>query len=193
MGYHMNMESGTLTIKREKFPDALAAIKALAGKETVKDSKGKHFSWVDEDFATKYDHLHDMMEEWRWELEYDDDGNVDGVQFTGEKIGDDKILFDAIAPFVESGVIAMRGEDGAKWKWVFDGTACKEVGSEVTFEDDDLSEQDKRRFLKVFMEFMDGAPEITVREDDSITRAKEAAGGERQYIQQLFADFLGAK
>lgn len=190
MGYCIHQVDSFIKIKRDKFKEALAAIKALAGKETIEDSGGSHFSWVDDDFATKYDDLHDMMEEWRYELEYDDEGNVDGIQFTGEKIGDDLILFNAIAPFVEAGnYITMMGEDGAKWKWAFDGTTCKEQDSTVVFEDGEMSSIEKKRAIKLFNEFIDGAPEITVlSNDDGVMSAIP-----QTYMKQLFADFVEGK
>lgn len=49
------------------------------------------------------------------------------MDFTGEKYGDDTLLFKAIAPFVlKHSFIVMVGEDGAKWSWDFDGKNCKE-------------------------------------------------------------------
>lgn len=196
MGYHMEQLSSSFALKRSNEKDALAAIKALAGKETITDGGGRHFSWVDHDFATKYDNLHDMMEEWRWELEYDDDCNVDAIQFTGEKIGDDKILFDAIAPFVEAGsFIEMQGEDGARWKWVFDGKTCVERAAETTYEDDEcVTEQEQRRFTALLQEFLTDAQEITVQSSgEDIKKAVDAAGSPHNYIVQLWQDFLIAK
>lgn len=196
MGYHMQQIGSVFTLKRTNEKGALAAIKALAGRETITDSSGKHFSWVCDDFATKYDNLHDMMEEWRWELEYDDDGNVDAIQFTGEKIGDDLLLFQAIAPFVEAGsYIEMRGEDGSKWKWTFDGMTCKEMLATDTYEDDStVSEQEQRRFTTLMNEFLGNASEITVNTSaDAIKQAVKAAGGEHAYILQLWTDFIVTK
>jgi hypothetical protein len=191
MGYHMNQAGASFTMKRVNEKQALAAIKALAG-------KGQHdgrYSWVDVNFATKYDNLHDMMEEWRWELEYDDNGDVDNIQFTGEKAGDDRLLFEAIAPYVEPGsYIEMLGEDGARWKWKFDGKTCEEVTAESTYEDDEcVTEQEMRRFTKLMEEFLASTPEITVKVSDPIVRALQAAGSGPAYIKQLWQDFLIAK
>ncbi len=191
MGYSMTQGNSVFTMKRQHHSVVLAAIKALAG-------GGPHqgrYSWVEEDFATRYDDLHDMMEEWRWELEYDDNGDVDAIQFIGEKIGNDKTLFDAIAPFVESGsFIEMVGEDGTKWKWVFDGMTCKEVNVIDTFEDDEtVSETENLRLTALMNEFLGTAPEITVLLQEHVKQTVEAAGGSHGYILQLWTDFLTAK
>ena len=196
MGFHMQQIGGVFTLKRSNEKGALAAIKALAGKETIKDGSGAHFSWVDSDFAEKYDNLHDMMEEWRWELEYDDNGDVDAIQFTGEKIGDDLLLFQAIAPFVEAGsYIEMQGEDLSKWKWSFDGTTCTEMLPSDSYEDDDtVTEPEQRRFTNLMREFLEDAAEITVNTDaEAIDQAVKAAGSPHAYIMQLWQDFLIAK
>lgn len=185
MGYAMNQGNTAFALKRENQPPALAAIRALSGK----GPHGGRFSWVDPDFATKCDNFHDIMEEWRWEPEYDDGGNVDNIEFIGEKIGQDKVLFDAIAPFVEPGsFIEMVGEDGTKWKWAFDGMTCKEVNVIDTFEDDEtVSEAETRRFTALMNEFLTNAPEITV---EGCEQSVEAEGSPHAYILALWRDFL---
>lgn len=196
MGFNIQQIGGVFTLKHSNEKGALAAIKALVGSETITDSSGKHFSWVDKDFAEKFDNLHDMMEEWRWELEYDDDGDVDAIQFTGEKMGDDKLLFDTIAPFVEAGsYIEMQGEDGSKWKWTFDGKTCTEMQPSDTYEDDEtVTEPEQRRFTALMREFLENASEVTVNTDAGVIKqAVEAAGSPQAYIVQLWQDFLIAK
>lgn len=119
MGYCIEQigKAEFLLIKQQQ-DNALQAIQALHGKETIKDSSGSHFCWVKNDFY-KIDNIKDMLEEWRWEPEFDDNENIIGLEFTGEKLGDDSLLFRAIAPFVLSGEITMRGEDAGSWQWIF--------------------------------------------------------------------------
>ena len=75
------------------------------------------------------------MASWRWEVEEDEDHNIISINFCGEKSGDDLILFDAIAPFVEPGsMIEMLGEDGAKWRWIFDGKTCEEKYAKIVWD-----------------------------------------------------------
>jgi hypothetical protein len=109
---------------------ALRAVKDLVGKETVKGyGSGPHFAWVDNGFA-KAATLQEALKCWRWNLDKDY-----GIEFWGEKLGDDQILFDTIAPFVKAGsFIEMDGEDGMKWRWYFDGEKCVEQSGKVTWE-----------------------------------------------------------
>jgi hypothetical protein len=76
----------------------------------------------------------DMMKAWRWEVICHEDGVI-GIEFTGEKLGEDKVLFDAIAPYVDvESFIQIWGEDEYMWKWEFDGKECKEFQAKITWE-----------------------------------------------------------
>jgi len=133
----MNQRDSKFSIKLENTQKALDAIKSLAGKETITDSYGRHFSWVHPEYE-KAKTLFDAMSCWRWQPKTGSDGGVDGVYFTGEKYGDDPILFKAIAPFVEDGsYIEMQGENGEIWRWVFNNGKFKEVYGRHVFEADE--------------------------------------------------------
>lgn len=118
MGYYMDQGETVFKIKKENLPAALEAIRELHGKETIHDRKNG-FSWVDNDFHKK-ENIGDTLESWRWEPEFDEEGNIVNIQFSGEKLGDEEILFQQIAKFVEhESFITVRGE-GTDWKWVFE-------------------------------------------------------------------------
>lgn len=134
MGYCMDQDDTEFFIAKEDFDGVLKAIKRLRGRETCHDSSGAHFSWVDNDFAS-INNLAEMLAEWRWEPSFDDEGNINHIDFIGEKMGDDDVLFDAIAPYVKAdSYITMRGEDGEVWRWVFRGFSCTEQYGTVIFE-----------------------------------------------------------
>lgn len=60
-----------------------------------------------------------------WDLEFDDDDNVNGIHHLLECAGEEERLFSAIAPYVKPGsYIQMTGEDGTLWRWAFDGVRC---------------------------------------------------------------------
>lgn len=60
-----------------------------------------------------------------WNLEFDDDDNVNGIEHILVCAGDEERLFSAIAPYVKPGsYIQMTGEDGTMWRWAFDGVRC---------------------------------------------------------------------
>jgi hypothetical protein len=134
MGYCMDQSETVFNIAKENISSAVKSIQDLHGKETIQGGSGRHFSWVDEDFYKQGD-LTKILNAWRWNPNFDMEGNVVNIEFTGEKLGDDQILFDAIAPFVKEGsYIEMRGEDGAIWRWVFDGKTCEEKQAKISWE-----------------------------------------------------------
>jgi hypothetical protein len=136
MGYCMSQQESTFSIKPLNVPGALAAIKALAGSETITDASGRHFSWVDTREFLEAQTLPGAMKAWRWFLDSDDETDeIHDITFEGEKLGDDAVLFDAIAPFVEPGsYIEMLGEDGSLWRWVFDGKTCQEKSANISWD-----------------------------------------------------------
>jgi len=136
MGYCMEQQGSNFTIKPSNVAGALASIKALAGKETITDSSGRHFSWVETNEFLDAETLTQAMNAWRWRLDRDDETQeIRDISFEGEKIGDEAVLFGAIAPFVEPGsYIEMHGEDGAIWRWIFDGKTCEEKAATVSFD-----------------------------------------------------------
>lgn len=134
MGYYMYLEESTAKILVRNFEKALQAIKDLAGKETITDSSGRHFSWVDTKEFVEAETLEDALRAWRWEVETIQGGMLIN-EFTGQKYGDEEHLFGAIAPFVEDeGYIHMVGEDSAHWKWIFSDGKLEERSGRVVFD-----------------------------------------------------------
>jgi len=131
----MWQKDSNFSILTENKDKALEAIKGLMGQETIKDSGGRHFSWVrTNEFFSAAD-LERAFSAWRWETDCDDAGNLISIEFQGEKAGDDKIFFDAIAPYVVSGsYIEMQGEDGCLWRWSFKKGKCTEKNAKITWE-----------------------------------------------------------
>lgn len=71
--------------------------------------------------------LENAVDQFGWSLEFDDDDNVNGIEHLLECAGDEKRLFNAIAPYVKPGsYIQMTGGDGIMWRWAFDGVRCIE-------------------------------------------------------------------
>lgn len=135
MGYCMNLREESFKIKKKNVAPCLKALKELAN-QTLKGTgftiiNGKktkqQFAWVSTETFANAKTLKESLEEWRWDIEMKEDGSVDGISFSGEKIGDENHLFEAIAPYVESGsYIEMSGEDGLIWRWKFEKGKCTE-------------------------------------------------------------------
>lgn len=134
MGYHIEQRAGKFRIDAEQTGAALAAIKGLAGQETVTDASGPHYRWVDTAEFLAAETFAEALLAWRWEVEVFDGEAIEAIQFYGEKLGDDDLLFAALAPYVKAGsYLEMQGEDGEAWRWEFDGKACREVNGELVF------------------------------------------------------------
>lgn len=110
MGYHITVNESKFKINAENVEIAFKACK--------ENLIGEYY-WVDTNYALSRDNIIDYINEWRWCIEIED-GNIIGIEFEGEKLGDEEELFKVLAPFVESGsYIEISGEDGDLWRWVF--------------------------------------------------------------------------
>ena len=128
MGYYINQTDSLFVIKKENFENALNALKAAFVPDNMNcvdyigGKQYPHFSWVDTQTVLDAEKLEDALIEIRYKPEYDDDGNIVNVKFTGEKYGSDLVFFTALAPYVEKdSYIAFKGEDDNEWRWDFDG------------------------------------------------------------------------
>lgn len=134
MGYEMYQRDVRFRIPADRKAGALAAIKALRGKETCRDSYGGHFAWVDTSDFRDASTLEAMLDAWGWKVTADENGNLVHITFEREKAGDEDLLWGAIAPFVAAGsYITMQGEGGESWRWWFDGKQCLNQPGRVTF------------------------------------------------------------
>jgi hypothetical protein len=137
MGYYMEQRYADFHIKKVNFNNVIQAIKNLHGEEIIADSSGSHFSWVDQKFYT-YNNIKELFDAWRWEVSHaedNDDADIIDINFSGEKLGDDFELFQAIAPWVEKdSYIEMQGEDGSSWRWCFDGKKCIEKSAKIVWD-----------------------------------------------------------
>ena len=137
MGYSMFQLGEHVRIRAERKAAALAGLRALIGQETIHVAAGDHFAFVDAARFAAARTLEDALFAWRWSPEWDDpdspEPDIVSLGFEGESAGDDDLLFRALAPYVEAGSwIAMAGEDGALWRWFFDGAGVvKQPGSLV--------------------------------------------------------------
>ena len=126
MGYCMWQMSAWFCIDADKKELARQAALSLVGQETRIDAAGRHFRWMGNEWQTAPT-LEALLAAWHWRTEVDEEtGNINGIHYTGEKSGDDFLLFQAIAPFVRSGsFIIMQGEDHRLWAWRFSKGRCK--------------------------------------------------------------------
>ena len=85
MGYRIYMREVDLRIRKENFKAALSAVKAAFSK-----------SWIEH-----LDTFADAMSDFGYVPEYDEDDNINGFEFIGENLRNDREFWDTVAPFVE--------------------------------------------------------------------------------------------
>lgn len=97
-------------------------------------ARTQDFAFVHNESIITAPNVIQAFSEWRWLPETDNKGNIIEINFTGEKLGDEQILFDEIAPFVESGSsIIVADERGKVWRWRFDDGKCHYEVGKITF------------------------------------------------------------
>jgi len=135
MGYCMHLQDADFHIRKENLSEALRGLKEVAGKGNP-DNRNTTWAWVDMRQLGEATTLGDAMRACRWDLDFAEDGKVCGINFEGEKLGDDAQLFDALAPWVEDkSYVQMAGEDGELWRWTFDNGQMKEIDATISWEE----------------------------------------------------------
>lgn len=140
MGHSMTQTAGQFRLRRVNFAAALAAVRALAEPSVMKDwasgmsTRGgvliPNYAWVSTHAFAEAPNLVAAISAWRWTpvVENEGEGDIVGLRFAGEKLGDDEHLFHALAPFVEPGsFLQMVGEDGERWQWRFEDGRVREI------------------------------------------------------------------
>lgn len=142
MGYYMEQVESNFTIKKENIQKAWDSLIKLfkIEKKSILDSSGYHYSWIDTKSVLDAETFKDAMDEARWSIEINPlNGDVDEINFNGEKFGgDETIILGSIAPYVENdSYIIMQGEDGERWKWKFIDGVIKEICGHFVFNDEE--------------------------------------------------------
>lgn len=67
-----------------------------------------------------------IMKKYPYRFELDNDGNISGIPHIGCCLSDEYSAFQKAAQYILNGsYIEMRGEDGDRWRWVFQDGVCK--------------------------------------------------------------------
>jgi hypothetical protein len=154
MGFLIHQLPSELAIRRAHFAAALAAVHGLHERATLTGVPGglrvpfgNDRAFVDGRRVLECATLEEALGAWRW-IAITDDGpdgmtdavpgprNIVGLEFIGEKLGDEDALFAALAPFVDEGsYVAVVGEDGRVWRWVFRGCRCYCQAGRLTYDE----------------------------------------------------------
>jgi hypothetical protein len=108
MGTSMYLYADRFRIKAEDKEKALEKIKELmkdpnASRGGYNYEEGRVFSWLHNSNPEKWSSLEEALTEWRFKPETNDNGDIVGLEFTGQKVGDEKQMFKRIAPYVQQG------------------------------------------------------------------------------------------
>jgi hypothetical protein len=88
--------------------------------ERLPVNERRWYAWVNNPENDKFQSLEQALSEWNFEGYYDDEANFIIDKFTGEKWGDEGILFQFIAEYINpEAEIYITGEDEDKFKWSF--------------------------------------------------------------------------
>jgi hypothetical protein len=107
MGTYMCLTTSQFLIEASAREGALQALKTLARGENAM-SGGAHtgerwFAFCNGANPAAWHQLPEALYELRWQCSVDRQGNIDGIDFRGEKLGDDFKIFNALAPYVQPG------------------------------------------------------------------------------------------
>lgn len=139
MGYYMDQIGQNFNIKKENIEKAWHGLIELFNKEekSCLDASGYHYSWICTAKVLEANSFAEAMSEARWDIGFDNEGNINRIWFLGEKYGgDETIILGSIAPYVENNsYIIMQGEDGERWKWKFADGLIKKIHSKLVWDD----------------------------------------------------------
>lgn len=144
MGYCVSMSDCDFKIKQENIINAITAI----GKYL---DEGNNLRWISKGgFWDFFDNPAELFESMDYTLELDANKDYIITDFYGEKLGDEHIWMDLIAPYVEKGSwIKMYGEDGHNWTWIFDGEHMVEKSQEEIIAENAKKEAKKQEEIKI--------------------------------------------
>jgi hypothetical protein len=148
MGYYVRMLSNEVRFKDGLDPDGevLQAVKDklfepeyyakhAGGGQHPKSGdlyKDRWYSWTSTEALREATSLEDFIGQFVEFVVIDDDGSL-SMCFES-KTGNERELFEALAPFIAPGsFIEWCGEGGEHYKWIFDGTAMRVAYGEVVY------------------------------------------------------------
>lgn len=115
MSYYIDKDTilANVFIASSDTKSAFEAVKsALLDEHTRRGGIENRLSWINKNDLDATDSFIQLMEECRWEPTFDELGNVIKLKFTGQKIGEEQLIFELLAPFVKDGSVIEYVSDG---------------------------------------------------------------------------------
>jgi len=157
MGYYVQ-GNGHINIRKENEKKAYEAMCALNRRDDLKSGgswgggslssddprpagsdyhPAKWFSWLDPNYPAKCESVLDVLCELGFEViisELFRDDQVNHYRLSYDnKTGQQDLFLEAIAPFVENGMIDWTGEDHIFWRSIFENGTVKSMTGKVTY------------------------------------------------------------
>lgn len=93
------------------------------------------FSWLDADYPTKCGDFDAVLKELGFDFSVTPLANELIYTLTYDnKVGQEDLFFEAIAPFVSDGQVEWVGEDESFWKWQFENGEIRTLRGTVVYE-----------------------------------------------------------
>lgn len=117
MGYCVSLVGSNVKFKKADADVILLVLKDFA--------KNKSLMWCDEDGILESDDIEECFEKLRYPLTEKEDYYIID-DFYGEKLGDEKKIFNSIYKYIEKGsYLEYVGEDGDRFRLVFGDKECE--------------------------------------------------------------------
>jgi len=129
MGYYVKISKSSLTIAASTKPSIykvwcdLNDLKYNAQKRGGSWSSGGqaswNYSWMDEDYPSSCQTMEEILDMLGFEFTVTEKGDIKDLKYEN-KTGQEQIFFKALAPYItRPALINWRGEDGARYSWIF--------------------------------------------------------------------------
>lgn len=145
MGYSVRLIKGEVIIRASSADAALAALRELDRRDDLKtgwsrdddEVERRRWAFTNPDSVRTAQTLVDALRALRFEPITEPDGELYGVEFTGQNRGDEAHLWTALAPFIEPGgemVWLSEDEADALTRWSFDGRSLTVSAGRMVFD-----------------------------------------------------------
>jgi hypothetical protein len=135
MGYYIYQHDTEFHIKKKNFDKALQALKDACQKK-IDDKQEYDIGFADPAVVLESTSLIKALNEFSWDPLIDGNGDIIDIEFEGEKMGAEELLFKTLAPFVQKkSHIDIEGSDSEWWQWYFDGKELITKQGRVVFDD----------------------------------------------------------
>lgn len=133
-----------IAVKEQMFTDAALKAKAYGG--SYPRPEGEYnvaeyhwYSWTNTETCRNATDIYEIIEEFVNEVMVDDTNPLSFSIYFDSKTGQEDILFETLAPFLENGSYAnWQGENGEHYRWEFDGTRMRVLEGRVVYDFNDM-------------------------------------------------------